>query len=66
MTTRSKYEQMKKKRTISMLEKLLERIKNGQLLVEDSGFWITRLDNNIIFRVVAISKDDERELEHFE
>lgn len=64
--SRRKYELQMKMRTISMLEKLLERIKNGQLLVEDSGFWPTRLDNNIIFRIVVISKDDEKELQRFE
>jgi hypothetical protein len=61
----TKYQRQRKKRAIGMLEKLAERIENGQLVVEDFGFWPSRFDNRITFRVIVISRDDEEESKEF-
>ena len=66
MRNLQKHQQQRKQKTLSMLEELSKRIKNGQLVVEDFGYWPSRFDNRITFRVIVVSRDDEKEIQKFE
>jgi len=66
MRNLQKYQHQRKQKALAMLEELHKRIKNGQLVVEDFGYWPSRLDNRITFRVIVISRDDDKEIHKFE
>lgn len=66
MKNGTKFAQQKKRKAVGMLNELSKRIQNGELIVEECGFWPSRFDNRIIFRIVVISRDNEKESKNFE
>jgi len=66
MNRLDKYKAQQKKKALSMLEELQNRISRNELIVTDFGFWPSNLDNRVTFRIIVISRDDEKEIQSFE
>lgn len=63
--TFQRYQERQKKATIKMLELLIQRIKNGSLVVLSHGMWGSRLDSKVFFKVEAMSQDSDEEIGKF-
>jgi len=61
-----RYEKLRRKKAVGMLRKLADRVEKGELIVTSHGFWPSRLENRITFKIDVISRDDEKEIRSFE
>ena len=60
--SKAKWSESQKKKALGMLKALTEKIKNGELVVDDYGFWeATRGRWN--FRVIAVESDKSEDSE---
>lgn len=61
-----KYKEQRKRKVLGMLKQLALRIHKDELIVDDFGFWPSRVNNRVIFRIIVISRDDEQEIKNFQ
>ena len=62
---RKRYADQQKKKALGMLKQLAQRIERGELIVESHGFWTSNVDNHVMFRVITVARDVDKELEDF-
>ena len=66
MKVSKKYQEKKKARSLAILKELSKKIRSGELILDECGFWETRTSNRVIFRITVISRDSGQEIRDFE
>lgn len=65
MKNLTRYNQQRKQKFLKMLDEMSKRVKSGQLVVSESGFWTSGLDNSLNFKFKLISRDSDKEIKKF-
>lgn len=55
-TRKQHYEEMQKKKALSLLKEFHDRIKKGEIIVEDSGFW-AGVEGKLNLKITAKIRD---------
>lgn len=64
--TLQRWKDRQKNRALKMLKDLAMRIHDGELIVNDAGFWTSASSREITFRIIVISRDSSQDSLSFE